>query len=99
MVPDDVVQDFAVQQRSARLPVVFLPIALNQPETRLFSVRWLMSIGRSTYPRSYSISSKIRNIGKYIATMMLPTIPPTTTIMRGSMTEVKALTAASTSDS
>ena len=35
----------------------------------------------------------------YIAMMMKPTIPPTTTIMTGSRIEVSALTDASTSDS
>jgi hypothetical protein len=44
------------------------------------------------------MSSKILNIGRYMATMMPPTMPPTTTIMSGSMIEVSALTAASTSD-
>ena len=53
----------------------------------------------SRYKNRYSISSKILNIGRYIATMMPPTMPPTTTIIRGSIMEVSALTAASTSDS
>jgi hypothetical protein len=44
------------------------------------------------------MSSKILNIGMYMATMTPPTMPPTTTIMSGSMIEVSALTAASTSD-
>jgi hypothetical protein len=51
-----------------------------------------------TWGRGYSISSKIQNLGRYIA-MMAPAMPPKTTIMRGSMTEVKVFTAASTSDS
>ena len=50
-------------------------------------------------PVTYSISSKMRNIGRYIAMMMPPTMPPTTTIISGSIIEVSALTVASTSDS
>ncbi len=57
--------------------------------------------GRSRAPggAAYSMSSKILNIGRYIAMMIPPTMPPTTTIIKGSMMEVSALTAASTSDS
>ncbi len=50
-------------------------------------------------PGAYSISSKILNIGRYMEITMPPTMPPTTTIIRGSMIEVSAFTAASTSDS
>ena len=48
---------------------------------------------------AYSTSSKILNMGRYIEITMAPTMPPTTTINKGSMIEVKAFTAASTSDS
>ncbi len=49
--------------------------------------------------RPYSISVSILNIGRYIAMMITPTIAPTAIIMRGSMIEVSALIAASTSSS
>ncbi len=39
------------------------------------------------------------NIGRYIATTMPPTLPPISTIMSGSITEVIASTAVSTSAS
>ncbi len=48
---------------------------------------------------SYSISDIILNIGRYMAMMMTPTIAPTAIIMSGSMIEVRALIAASTSSS
>jgi hypothetical protein len=43
---------------------------------------------------SYSTSSKFLNIGRYMAI----TMPPTTTIIRGSIIEVSVFTVASTSD-
>ena len=48
---------------------------------------------------AYSTSSKILNMGRYIEITMAPTMPPTITIIKGSMIEVRAFTAASTSDS
>ena len=48
---------------------------------------------------AYSTSLKISNMGRYIEITMAPTMPPTTTIIIGSRIEVKAFTAASTSDS
>ena len=48
---------------------------------------------------AYSISSKILNMGRYIEITIAPTMPPTTTIIKGSKIEVRAFTAASTSDS
>ena len=47
----------------------------------------------------YSIRVSILNIGRYIATMITPTIIPTPIIMIGSMIAVSAATAASTSSS
>ena len=46
--------------------------------------------------RPYLIWSYTLNIGMYMATMMKPTIAPTTTIMSGSRIEVSDLTAVST---
>ena len=48
---------------------------------------------------AYSISSKIRNIGRYMATIIPPTMPPTTRIISGSMIDVSDFIVASTSDS
>ena len=45
------------------------------------------------------ISSNTRNIGRYMAIMMPPTMAPTTTIRTGSIIDVSAATVASTSAS
>ena len=45
------------------------------------------------------ILSKIENIGRYMATRIEPTIPPTKTIIAGSISEVRVLTAVVTSSS
>jgi hypothetical protein len=47
----------------------------------------------------YSIRVSILNIGRYIAITMMPTIAPTRIIISGSMIEVSAWMAASTSSS
>lgn len=81
------------------------PVSSPAPDhkTRIFYEKRVIcktaSAKRPRDPGAYSTSSKILNIGRYIATMMPPTMPPTTTIINGSMIEVSALTVASTSDS
>src|SRR2546423_520313 len=50
-------------------------------------------------PTSYCTALTMSKMGRYIATTMPPTITPKTTIMTGSMSESRALTAASTSSS
>ena len=49
--------------------------------------------------RYYCTALIMSKIGRYIATIMPPTITPSTTIMTGSMSDSSALTAASTSSS
>jgi len=41
----------------------------------------------------------ILNMGRYMAASMVPMVPPKKTIMKGSISEVSASTAASTSSS
>jgi len=50
-------------------------------------------------PRLYCTALIMSKIGRYIATIMPPTMTPSTTIMMGSMAASSASTAASTSSS
>ena len=74
------------------MPVPSLTLTFSSPGTRY-------SPATRSCTTLYSISSNIWNIGMYMATIMPPTIPPITTIINGSMIEVRDFTVASTSDS